>query len=74
MQLTLNIDPANAKALALINYIRTLDFVSFEEKQTLTDIQKRAIDKGIEDLEQGRSYSHTEVMKETKKRYPNLIK
>ncbi len=74
MQLTLNIDPTNAKAMALLNYIKTLDFVSFEEKPTLTDAQKQAIDTGIEALEQGKSSKHKDVMIETTKRYPNLFK
>lgn len=74
MQLTINIDPTNEKALALLNYIRTLDFITLEEKQTLTDAQKRVIDEGLKSLEQGKSYTHSEVMKETKERYPNLFK
>ena len=74
MQLTINIDPTNAKALALLNYIKTLDFITFEESQDLTDAQKSAIDKGLEALEQGKSFTHSEVMRETKERYPNLFK
>ena len=74
MQLTLNIDLSNAKALALLNYIRTLEFVSFEERSTLTDTEKQAIDIGIDALEQGKSFKHKEVMSETKKRYPDLFK
>ncbi len=32
MKLTIDIDITNNKALALINYIRTLDFISINEK------------------------------------------
>ena len=41
-------------------------FVSFEEKLTLTEIQKQAIDTGIQALEQGRSFRHSDVVEETK--------
>ncbi len=74
MQITLNIDISNAKALALLNYIRTLEFVTIEEAQTLTDLQKEAIDIGIDALEKGKSHSHKQVISETKKRYPQLFK
>ena len=73
MQLTLNIDISNAKALALLNYIRTLDFVSIGENQDLTDNQKQAIDFGIASLENGKYTKHTDVLNETKLRYPNLF-
>ena len=33
MKLTLDIDISNNKALALINYIRTLDFISIKESE-----------------------------------------
>ena len=62
MQLTLNIDTSNEKAVALLNYMRTLEFVSFEEPIALSEIQKQAIDIGIEALAQSESQSHKEVM------------
>jgi len=72
-KITLNMDLSNAKALALLNYIRTLDFVTFERSNILSEIQKQAIDVGINALEQGQSYKHNDIMSETKKRYPNLF-
>ena len=42
MQITLNIDTSNDKALALLNYIKTLEFVSFTEEERLTDSQKKS--------------------------------
>ena len=74
MQLTLNLDLTNTSAFALLNYIRTLDFVSFVENETLSDVQKHEIDIGIKALEEGSSLKHSEVMSETKKRYPNLFR
>ena len=73
MKNTCNIDLSDAKALALLNYIRTLEFVSFEETNVLSKIQKQAIDIGINALENGKSQKHEDIMKETKKRYPNLF-
>ena len=40
----------------------------------LTEAQKRAVDKGVASLESGRSYSHEEVMKKKKAKYPDLHK
>ena len=72
---TFDIDITNNKALALYNYIKTLDFIYLkEESNILTIEQKRAIDKGLEQLKNGESKTHEEVMNETKKRYPNLFK
>ena len=73
MQLTLNIDLSNAKALALLNYIRTLDFVNVEEDAVLTTEQKKAIDIGLESLKDGKGIKHDDVMKDTKNRYHNLF-
>ena len=73
MQLTLNIDTSNEKAIALLNYMRTLEFVSFEEPTALSEIQRQAIDIGIEAVVQGKVQSHEEVMDETRERYPNLF-
>lgn len=72
-KITLNMDLSNAKAIALLNYIQTLDFVTFEESNILSEIQKQAIDIGIKALEQGKSYKHSDIISETKKRYPNLF-
>ena len=75
MKITLDIDITNVKALALLNYIRTLDFIAIKEnKDTLTSEQKQAIDKSIEQLKNGESFTHDQVMNQTKQRYPNLFK
>jgi hypothetical protein len=74
MQVTMNLDISNAKAIALLNYIRTLEFVTLEETKALSDIQKQAIDLGIDALENGKSISQKKVLNETKKKYPHLFK
>ncbi len=37
MRLTIDIDITNNKALALLNYIRTLEFISINEKDNITE-------------------------------------
>ncbi len=74
MKITLDIDTSDLKAVALLNYIRTLDFISIGEKTgTLTSEQTKAIDKGLEQLEKGDGLAHSKVMKQTKQRYPQLF-
>jgi hypothetical protein len=40
MKLTINIDISNHKAIALLNYIKTLDFINIEEKSEQDNIPK----------------------------------
>ena len=47
---------------------------SVDENNILNEEQKLAIDKAIEDLNEGRVYSHEMVMKETKQKFPQLFK
>jgi predicted transcriptional regulator len=72
LQITLKIDPENVKAMALLNYIKTLEFVLVETTIELTDDQKNAVDTGIDALNYGRITKHQDVVHETKKRYPDL--
>jgi len=74
MKITLDIDVSNTKALALLNYIRTLDFISIsEDKLILTDEQKQDIDVGLQDIKNKQTTSHEDVINQTKKRYPKLF-
>ena len=73
MIVTLDIDTSDSKALALLNYIRTLDFISIGEKTEISPEQKKAIDKGLEQLMEGNGIAHSDVMKETEQRYPQLF-
>jgi len=73
MYLTVKLDMSNAKAGALLNYIKTLDFVSFDRKYILSDTEKQAVDEGIASLERGEKLKHQDVMNNMKKRYPKLF-
>ncbi len=73
MQLIVKLDMSHAKAPALLDYIKTLDFVSFEDKYTLSEAEKQAVDIGIDALERGEKLKHKDVMGNMKKRYPNLF-
>ena len=44
-----------------------------DNKCLLNDVQKKAIDEALEDIENGRMQSHKDVMEETKKRFPHLF-
>jgi len=72
MQITINIDPKNKQAAALLNFIRTPDYVHVEDE--LTQLQKDAIDAGIEASGKQRVVSNESVKAETRSRYPNLFK
>ena len=67
MKLTLDIDINNNKALALLNYLRTLDFIEISKTNDWYDElnfkQKESINKGIEDLENGNTYADEDVRK-----------
>ena len=67
MKLTLEIDINNNKALALIDFIRTLDFIKISKTTDWYDElnfkQKESINKGIEDLENGNTYADEDVRK-----------
>jgi len=74
MKITIDFDLSDSKALALLNYIRTLDFITIKEiPDELYSYQKQAIDKGIEQLDEGQKITHEQVLKESKERYPNLF-
>ena len=42
-------------------------------KSLLNDDQKIAIDKALKDVDNGKVYSHQDVLKETKKSFPHLF-
>lgn len=44
-----------------------------DDKCLLNDAQKKAIDKALEDVENGRMQSHKDVMEETKNLFPHLF-
>ena len=72
MKLTLDIDTNNNKAIALLNYLRTLDFIKISKStdwyDDLTLQQKESINKGIEDLENGNTYADEDVREDIHQR------
>lgn len=74
MKITIDIDMNNAKALALLNYIRTLDFISLKENVAdFSDEQKAAIDKALLSVEEGRTTAHEKVMQRMENKYPKYF-
>ena len=75
MQIVLNIDLSNQNALALINYIKTLDFIKIENMGVvLSDEEKRAVDVGLKAAKKGKTIEHRQLMSDLKNQFPNLFK
>jgi hypothetical protein len=75
MKLTINIDLSNNKAIALLNYIKTLDFIKVEEdNSTLTKEDKKKLNEAIKSLDNSKGISHQNVLDQTKNKFPNLFK
>lgn len=55
------------------NILDKIDALLTREASSLSKDQKKAIDKGILELDNGDKIPHDEVMADTKKRYPNLF-
>jgi len=69
MKFTIDIDINNSKALALLNYIKTLDFINIEDDSTdwweqLTASEKKLIQKGAKEIKQGKGINHDDVRSE----------
>jgi len=75
MKLTLDIDTNSQEALALLAYIRSLQFVRITEEESfqLTGEQKAAIDKGLESFKRDGGLSHEQVMESTRSKFPHLF-
>ncbi|OFY89383.1 MAG: hypothetical protein A3K10_16835 [Bacteroidetes bacterium RIFCSPLOWO2_12_FULL_31_6] len=70
----LKISEKNTKALALLNYLKTLDFVELTKStdwwDELSDDNKKAIEKGIKQADEGKLVSN----KDAKKRIDNFFR
>jgi predicted transcriptional regulator len=75
-QLTINIK--DDKYSFFLELIKSMDFVSIADNEdwyeTLSANDKKSIQKGIEDIENGRIHSHEEVMALAKKKIADLKK
>ncbi len=73
MKLIIDIDLTNNKALALLNYIRTLEFINITEKENITEyaLTNKQADMLIErkqkhDNGESKSFSWNDIKKELK--------
>jgi len=61
----------NSKAIALLNYLKSIDFVKISKTadwwDTLTTEQQNSINKGIEQLDNGEGVAHNDVRKNVNK-------
>jgi hypothetical protein len=75
-QLTINIK--DNKYSFFLELIKSMDFVSIADNEdwyeSLSANDKKSIQKGIEDIENGRIHSHEEVMALAKKKIADLKK
>jgi len=75
---TLSILEDNSKALALLNYLKTLDFVKLTKSKDWYDElnieQIKSINKGLEDIENGNIHKDEDVRKSIHKRILNAEK
>jgi predicted transcriptional regulator len=73
-QLTVNIE--ENKYSFFLELIKSMDFISIENDvdwyETLSLSAKKNIEKGLEDIENGKIHSHDDVMKTAKKRITEL--
>jgi hypothetical protein len=75
---TLKISEKNAKAIALINYLKTLDFVELTKSvdwwDELSEDNKASIQRGLDDLDNGRVFSDEDARKAVRQRILNVQK
>ncbi len=70
------LDINDNKAVAFLNFIQSLDFVTIksDDEFQLSDLQKRAIDEALNQVESNKTLSQEEVMSEMKNRHPKYFK
>jgi methionine synthase II (cobalamin-independent) len=75
---TIKIPKNNAKAIALIEYLKTLDFIQLSETtdwwDEISNENKVSIERGIEDIKNDRIHSDEEVRNAIRKRISNAHK
>jgi hypothetical protein len=69
---TIKISENNAKAVALINYLKTLEFVELTKASDWWDElgteNKASIERGLDDFKTGRTYQDNEVRNSIRER------
>lgn len=73
-KITINIE--ENKYSFFLELIKSMDFISIENEEdwfeNLSFLEKKNIQKGIDDIENGRIFSHNDVMNLAKKRIAEL--
>ena len=65
----ITIDIKESKALAFLNFIQSLDFVTIKENEfALSPELEKAIDEGLKQVEEGKVFPHKEAMQQLKKK------
>lgn len=74
MEITINFDIQNTKAISLLKFLKSLDFITIKTKgYDLDDFEKSLIEDGLKDIERGDYTTHENVVMEAKQKYPNLF-
>jgi len=75
---TLRISESDSKALALINYLKTLDFIELTRTtdwwDEMTSENQASIQRGLDDLENGRVHSDEDIRESVRQRILNTKK
>lgn len=72
---TFQIDDSNSKAKALLEFLRTLDFVKENKSDWADDLPQEVIDgiiEGANQAEKGKTLSHIKMKLKHKKQFPHL--
>lgn len=74
------IEDSNPYAKSVVEFLKTLDFVKEDKIENnikaskLTSAQKKAIDQGLSQIENGQTITHKQAMTEIKNRHPKYFK
>jgi predicted transcriptional regulator len=75
---TISISEYDDKAKALMEYLKTLEFITIEETSVseyeLSEEELEALNRGLKDIDEGRVYSDEEVKKRIRNKIENAGK
>jgi predicted transcriptional regulator len=75
---TISISEYDDKAKALMEYLKTLEFITIEETSVseyeLSEEELAALNRGLKDIDEGRVYSDEEVKKRIRNKIENAGK
>jgi predicted transcriptional regulator len=74
---TISISEYDDKAKALMEYLKTLDFITIEETSVseyeLSEEELAALNRGLKDIDEGRVYSDEEVKNKIRQQIENRL-